>query len=354
MSIRRSRATQQLPKYVYKVNNWYVYRPYLGVKNKKIIRGKDIKLCSCDRPLSELWERYNALIERRERTIGWMMQQYLGSKAFQKLSANTRKNYEKWGIPHLLRAKVAAPYHTFAKVPLEHVDTVAIRQYLDSLKSKNTVSLHLHLLNAGWKHAIQYHRHVPPNPCVDITRETSDKCERYVDDALYNAVLNIASPRAYALMEIGYICRARMQEILKLRVDKHVLEDGLLIERVKRSLTEITEWTPRLKKAVAKLMAIRTNPHCPYLLQTTKGTAYKDYSSVKRIWSDLMRSAKKKGLVTEETRFTHKDMKAKGVSDHLELMERLKVRPDPSISGHKAAHSQNHYIRKPLHNKGTR
>ncbi|WP_461538559.1 site-specific integrase [Spongorhabdus nitratireducens] len=171
-------------------------------------------------------------------------------------------------------------------------------------------------------------------------------------DELYNAVLAIAPPRAYALMEIGYICRARLGEILSLRIDKHILEDGVLIERQKGSLDEITRWTPRLRKAINKLMAIRPNPENPYLLQSTKGTPYKDKDGIKRVWSDLMQKAKSKGIITEETRFTHKDMKAKGTSDHLKLMKQLK--PDPSVSGHKTESAQSHYIRKPLMNDGTR
>ncbi|WP_461538557.1 hypothetical protein [Spongorhabdus nitratireducens] len=103
-----------------------------------------------------------------------------------------------------------------------------------------------------------------------------------------------------------------------------------MIERHKGSLDNITLWTPWLRKAIDKLMAIRPNPENHYLQQRTKS----------------------KGIVTVETRFPHKDMKAKGTSDHLKLVKQLK--PDPSVSGHKTEGAQSHYIRKPLMNDGTR
>ncbi len=65
-------------------------------------------------------------------------------------------------------------------------------------------------------------------------------------------------------------------------------------------------------------------------------------------WADIQLSS------VLENKFTHKDMKAKGVSDHKGLMHRLKTLPDLEISGHKTAAAQKHYIRKPLMNEGTR
>ncbi len=348
---RQSSKTRQLPKHVYKHHKFYVLRPYHGVTNGKIVRGTPIKLCGIEQPISVVWEKYNSMMNSKQRTLGWMLDKYRGSKSFIKLSLGSQKNRQ-YEIEKIKNTKVEAPYNTFSNVPLQLIDTVMLREYLDRVESKSTRTLHLTIIRVAWKHAIQYFRNIPDNAALPLEAESSDKCERYVPDALYNAVLAIAGPRAYALMEIGYICRARVGEILNLKVNKHILKEGLLIERQKGSLDEITLWTPRLKKAVKKLRDIRTNPDNPYLLQSSKGTHYKDKDSVKRIWSDLMRKAKSKGIVTDETRFTHKDLKAKGISDHLKLVKELI--PDPSVSGHKTASAQNHYIRKPLINEGTR
>ncbi len=131
-------------------------------------------------------------------------------------------------------------------------------------------------------------------------------------------------------------------------------EEGLLIEREKGSLDEITLWTPRLRKAVDMLLKNRPNPECSHLLQSSRGQGYKDYDSVKGLITDLMKKAIRNGVIPKESRFTHKDMKAKGVSDHKGLMHKLKTLPDLNISGHKTRSAQNHYIRKPLFNEGTK
>ncbi len=226
MSTRRSRATQQLPKYVYVVNHWYIYRPYLGVFNEKIIRGKDIKLCSADEPVYVLWQRYQQPHEKNHRNLEWLLGEYQKSHAFEKLVESTKKDWSKWIIPQILETPVAAPYNFFGNVPLEHIDTVTLRHYLDKLDTKHKRTLHLKIIRNAWKNGIQYNRGLPNNPCSNITGEASGKSKRYVTDEDYYPVLEIASPRAYALLEIGYICRARMCEIIKMTIDRHVLEEG--------------------------------------------------------------------------------------------------------------------------------
>lgn len=352
MGANRKKINQQLPKYVYKSKGWYVFREYLGRRGNKTVRAKDVRLCTDDQPLYVVWDRYNEINQSAARTLGWLLDEYPSSKEFKALVSRSKLERLKWAIPAIKNCPMMKPYKTFADVPLSKIDTIVIRCYLDSLTSKNTASLHLSIISVAWKHALQYFHNVPPNPCDNITRTSSNKSERYVSDEEYYPVLAIASPRAYALMEIGYICRARMSEILKLRTDKHILDQGVLIERGKGSLDEITQWTPRLRAAVDKLLSIQPDKENPYLLQTKTGTGYRNYSSVKGIWRDLMDKAIKQGLIEEK--FTHKDMKAKGVSDHKGLMHKLKTLPDLEISGHKTRSAQSHYIRTPLLNEGTR
>jgi len=68
----------------------------------------------------------------------------------------------------------------------------------------------------------------------------------------FYVTLNIAREPNYwyvaPCMELAYLCRMRMSEVLDL-TDANYLESGLLVKRRKGSKNNITEWTPRLSAA---------------------------------------------------------------------------------------------------------
>jgi len=68
-------------------------------------------------------------------------------------------------------------------------------------------------------------------------------------------------------MEIAYLCRMRLSEVLDL-TDSNELPTGLLIKRRKGSRDNITEWNPRLRAAWDhtittrnRILADRKQPH---------------------------------------------------------------------------------------------
>jgi hypothetical protein len=76
--------------------------------------------------------------------------------------------------------------------------------------------------------------------------------QHYAEDEDYQFMLKIAtaSPYWYAplCMEIAYLCRMRLSEVLDM-TDANELPTGLLIKRRKGSRDNITAWNDRLKAA---------------------------------------------------------------------------------------------------------
>jgi len=111
-------------------------------------------------------------------------------------------------------------------------------------------------------------------------------------------------------MEISFLCRARLGEILKLQ-HRHLTEEGLLLERSKKSKTQIILYGPRLNATFEAAKELPGVCWQRYVLHN-KGQQIKEYT-FKSAWQRLMVKAKKDGFIKD--RFTFHDLKAKGVSD---------------------------------------
>jgi hypothetical protein len=122
-----------------------------------------------------------------------------------------------------------------------------------------------------------------------------------------------------------------------------VIDEGIMLVRGKGSSNEVTEWTPRLKEAVAaaRLLyvgddkAVKSN----LLIHGKDGRAIKK-NQFDSAWQRLIAKAMQNGLSES---FTFHDIKAKGVSDHTD-----------KASGHKTKKMQKIYDRVPARIKATK
>ena len=129
------------------------------------------------------------------------------------------------------------------------------------------------------------------------------------------------------VMELAYLLRARIGEVLALR-RADVSEVGVFLQRTKGSDSEVTRWSPRLKDAVKAAKSIHSDVISPYLLHSADGGPVR-YPAVR---SAFVRALAKAGLAED---FTLHDLKAKGITDHKH-----------HHGGHKSARMREVYIRK--------
>jgi integrase len=137
--------------------------------------------------------------------------------------------------------------------------------------------------------------------------------QRYVTDGEYLFVLERAqrsgSPYLANIMELAYLCRMRLAEVLDIQQDQ-ITKDGLLVRRRKGSKDNLVAWNDRLRAAISPPQRHYTR----WLLAKSDGDRMLE-TTVQTAWQRLMRQAADAGL---REKFTIHDLKRKGVTDTTE------------------------------------
>ena len=107
--------------------------------------------------------------------------------------------------------------------------------------------------------------------------------ERYVTDDEYETVLRMAPPPIQQMMELAYLLRARLSEVLNLTVDD-VSDTHVRLIRLKGSEGELTILSDRLRAAVSD---VRGGRHICY--------QYSE-SGFRSAWRRLQGNMKKAGI----------------------------------------------------------
>jgi integrase len=201
-----------------------------------------------------------------------------------------------------------------------------IRKYLDH---KGTVSANREIaaLSAAWSYCYQRDIVTVPNPCLGVDRITEKPRKRYVTETEYKQAYETMPKHIQVAMELAYLCRMRLSEVLDARV-KDIEPEGLNIRRLKGSDDALTLWSPRLEKAVNRGLegCIRT----PEMTIVNRNGSPIRRSSFQTTWQRRMK--------TFEPRFSFHDLKAAGVSDF--------DGDKKKASGHKSERMVNVYDRK--------
>jgi integrase len=132
---------------------------------------------------------------------------------------------------------------------------------------------------------------------VKLNREAPR--QRYVTDDEFKTVLRMAPPPISQMMELAYLLRARLSEVLNLTVDD-VSDTHVTLRRLKGSEGELTLLSDRLRAAVSD---VRGGRHICY--------QYSE-SAFRSAWRRLQAAMRKEGIEV----FAFHDLKAKGISDH--------------------------------------
>lgn len=308
-----------LPDYVYFKKGRYVFVPYLGRGNraKEIPLKIDGQLLREEATPAQVWRAYDSLAANDDKSLKWLLQQFLKSKQAQRLKPTTRSGYELY-LSVICNKKLKGGT-LFGELPYSAMTIKTVRRYLDSRTAEIGGNREVQFMKSAFSWAMQYVDDVTANPCVGVTLNPETPRQRYVTHDEYELVYDIAKNSAYPhfapAMELAYLCRARRGEVFSLKKDT-LIDDGIYLERGKGSCSEITLWTQRLKNAVKATEAINKQAPTPisgaYLLHDKKGLKFTK-NALDTGWQRIIAKALVSGL---QDNFTFHDLKAKGISDH--------------------------------------
>ncbi|MDA3922721.1 MAG: hypothetical protein PF501_18895 [Salinisphaera sp.] len=312
MPRQRNRGREQLPKYVYPTKGYYVYREYQGVEHGRARFAPDRRLCPDDTPIEELWRIFREeTAGTRQNTLGWLFDKFIKSAHFRELADSTQAMYKR--NARTIESASIKGGRKFGEIPIKGLTPGVFRKYMDRRSEDAYVQANRELSFIKSAFAWAYERDmVTGNPAAKVKKNKETPRDKYVEDAEYLFVRDRATPPIYAAMELAYLCRARINEVLKF--DRAMIRDeGLLLERSKGSKTQLIGWTPRLREAIRQGRVGRdgNTKLSRYIISRNDGSQMQ-YAGFKSAWARLKAKCKKDGMTVD---FTYHDLKAKGVSD---------------------------------------
>jgi len=328
---RKNPADQWLPPRVYRGKSQYEYRPKSGetIKLLPLVKGEP----ETEVLKAKVWAEYakakSAPVSVDD--INKLIDAYHKGAQFCQLSANTQADYGHYSkrirrvFGHMLPQDVQPPH---------------IRQFMDALAAQGkivTANRHHSYLSVlfGWGIERSW---CDKNPAKQVRKFREQARDRYIEEWEYELVLQIARASSYPylapMMEVAYLCRARSIEV-RAMTEANMTPDGIYLKRTKGSISEITGWSERLRKAIAEARSLfpdsPTSMDRPLFHSKTGMAIPKE--AFKTAWGRIMTKAMQSGL---KERFTFHDIKARGISDH-----------DNKASGHRSKKMQAVYDRKP-------
>lgn len=203
----------------------------------------------------------------------------------------------------------------------------------------------------GWAYCYEK---VSFNPAKGVPKLPIKSRKHYADDYDYQFLLQVAKESNYwympIAMEIAYLCRMRLSEVIDM-TDYNALQEGLLIKRRKGSRDNIVEWYPHLAQlwqtAIKTRDQILTDRHQPqsadkFVFISDRTGDRIQRSSLKTAKNRIDKQAIKKAeeLGITYVHFTFHDLKRKGVTDTKGNKQ--------EASGHRNASMLNIYDVKPI------
>ena len=335
---RSSRLDERLPPYVYRKArlNAIEYRPYLGKGQfgasiyLKDDKGNQLRANATLNEISKAYQRTIKEDKDHGQTLSWLFKKYFKSPRFLKLSPRTQKDYT-W-YAEKIEAMPSKSGSTFGEFGFKEISRKTMSAFRDKLADKPTqANRRLQFMSAVFSWAIEEEL-LSENPCKGVSKFTLESRERYAEEDEYNIVYKCAEayPFLQIMMELAYLCRMRMSEIRDtLRTAPNDI--GLYVERSKKSESETTKWTPRLRKAVEAAQALYPNASSKYLIHNEDGSQISE-NQFRNAWRRTTDKAVKNGL---KEKFTFHDIKARGVTNH-----------PTQHSGHKTERMKQVYVRK--------
>lgn len=343
---------------------WYTYVE--GAKPRMRRLGSEEMLLS---DLHHAMEQLNG-IERD--TLDYLLKLHRGSPQFSGLAKSTQDDYEYCrAILQNFRTKLGIPFASLKlrkiTLPLVQVlvdDIAAGKRSFDDTALQPTPSSGAHVqryLSAAFAWGMP-RGHCPTNPADGIDMPKERKAHRMPDAVTMKAVVALfkrrgalpsrrrgsLAPYVWAVAVIAYSCRMRGVEVREL-TDADETEDGIIVDRRKGSLGNVTRWSTELREAWNWLKKRRNRiwekKRRPLPLRAedrplvvTEGGTTVGKHTMSSAWRRAMAAALAAGLITEEERFGLHGLKHRGVTDT------KGTKADKQLaSGHKSMQMVNRY-----------
>lgn len=324
---------------------WYILvdRPE-GRPRKKTIAGPNAKLSE----LHALVE--DALTGVQRGTLQHLVEAFTGSTEYRGLTKGTRKGYDRQAADACAwRLKSGA---TLGEMQLRDFDVPTIQRLVETIAAGRPAQGHQPAVPATptkANHVLRYlrrlfawgirHGHCKHNPCKGVREATEVGQFKMPTPEAQEAVLAFARERAArkahtagsvspympAVMVLAYAVRLRGIEVTTL-TDAHLTDDGIVSNRTKGSIDNLTEWNDDLKAAVSWLQEYRTQrmaahrrpvpirPEARQLLVSESGTPLTK-SALDSAWQRLIHAAISAKVIAEADRFSLHGLKHRGITD---------------------------------------
>lgn len=322
----------------------------LRYKDEAAGKWRSKRLCSGLATLAEIWQAVEAQQQRLISTFASLSSEFQTTLAWRKLSPLTHRDY--LDCHHSIISRKTANGQ-LGDEPLSKWTTGLVRKYRDKRgeTSESRANKELAYIKRVFSWAYEYEK-IKFNPATGVKKLSIKPRQHYAEDSDYYFMLEIAKQSnywyAHVCMEIAYLCRMRMSEVLDL-TDANALDHGLLIKRRKGSRDNIVEWNDRLSaawdtavKTRNRILRDRKQPHPidpdrRFIFISERTGNRIATSSLKTALSRIGQAAEKeaadRGIPFQ--RFTFHDLKRKGVSDTTGDKQRA--------SGHRSASMLNIY-----------
>lgn len=303
-----------------KENKWM---PPNVSKNKysyyiKTRSNRSITLCKITATHVEVWIAYEkALAQERDKLLFKdLWGKFLGSMDFSDLAARTQTDY--------LNAQKFI-LGVFGNTEPDRIKPEHIRNYMDLRGESSRVQAnHEHscmsrVFRWGYERGM-----AKGNPCVGVRKFPKHARTQYITDEEYGAIFEAAAPALKVAMEIAYLCAMRIADVLKMTWDQ-VGNNGIFTQQGKTGVSQIKQWTPRLKRAIEYARGLHAKSR--YVVCNKFGNKY-SYNGMNDHWRDArLKAGEKLGHIIDGT---FHDLKAKGISDY-----KGSSRDKQIFSGHK-------------------
>jgi integrase len=249
--------------------------------------------------------------------------------------ATAAKRYEKEIIPKKApktqvenHRELKALVGVFSAMPLDAIEPVHVRKYLDKRTAKFSANREKALLSHIFNWARQWGYTKAANPCAGVKGHKEDGRDRYVEDGEYLKVYEAADDILKDAMDLAYYTGQRVADVLGFK--RSDLRDGALwVQQDKTGKKLRIEVTGELARVIERILGRPRRITSLWLLQTSAGRL--TYGALH--WRFV--EARQKAGVNYQLR----DLRAKAATDMDELGRAQK------LLGHQSRTMTEHYTR---------
>lgn len=223
--------------------------------------------------------------------------------------------------------------------PLDEIEPIHIRQYLDQRQAKTRANREKALFSHIWNKAREWGYTSLPNPCAGIKgHKEKGRKEIYIEDETYRAVYQAASTPLRDAMDIAYLTGQRPSDVLKM-METDITDGVLNIKQNKTSKKLRISIEGQLHTLIERIKERKATHTIRSLHLIVDETGQRFTPFMLRAHFD--RARVKAGIKKEDFQF--RDLRAKAGTDKAELSG--DIRQAQKQLGHASVAMTEHYVR---------